>query len=77
MKDCSGDLRHVVLLGGGKARIAQVYPNELCKQIIIGLKDQMMHDGGLGEGLVGAVDKIDEATSVNIDEKIYGGMEFS
>ena len=75
-KDCSGDHRHVVLLGGGKARRAQVYPNELCKQIIIGLKDQMMHDGRLGEGMIGAVDKIDEAVNVMINEEIYNGMNF-
>ena len=35
-KECSGDHRHIVLLGGGRARRAQVYPNELCRQIVIG-----------------------------------------
>ena len=33
-KPCSGDHRHVVLIGGNRARRAQVYPNELCKAII-------------------------------------------
>ena len=41
-KDCSGDHRHVVLLGGGRARRAQVYPNGLCRRIIIGLRNQMI-----------------------------------
>ena len=67
-KDCSGDHRHVVLIGGGRAKRAQVYPNELCR-----LRDQMIHDGRLGEGMIGAVDKIDE---VNIDQEIYQGVEF-
>ena len=34
-KPCSGDHRHIVLIGHGRARRAQVYPNELCKQIIL------------------------------------------
>ena len=57
-KDCTGDHRHIVLIGGGRARRAQVYPNELCKQIIFGLRDQMIHDGRLGEGMIGAVDRM-------------------
>jgi hypothetical protein len=68
-KDCSGDHRHVVLIGGGRARRAQVYPDELCRHIILGLKDQMMHDGRLGKGLIGAVDRIDEG--FKLDEKDY------
>ena len=34
-----------------------------------------MYDGRLGEGMIGAVDRIDEAESVNIDARIYDGME--
>jgi len=30
-KPCSGDHRHVVLIGGSRARRGQVYPDELCK----------------------------------------------
>ena len=75
-KDCSGDHRHVVLIGGGRAKRAEVYPGELCKQIIFGLRDQMIHDGRLGEGMIGAVDRIDEAPSVKIDARIYDGVEF-
>ena len=73
-QDCSGDHRHVVLIGGGRARRAQVYPNELCRQIIVGLKDQMMHDGRLGKGLIGAVDRIDEGFKLNAAD--YEGVEF-
>ena len=38
-KDCSSDHRHVVLIGGGRAKRAQVYPNELCTAIIYGLRN--------------------------------------
>ena len=71
--ECQGDHRHVVLIGGGRAKRAEVYPNELCKKIIFGLRDQMIHDGRLGEGMIGAVDRIDE---VNIDNWIYDDVEF-
>ena len=43
-KECSGDHRHIVLLGGGRARRAQVYPDELCRQIVIGLRNEMILD---------------------------------
>ena len=33
-RDCAGDHRHVVLIGGGRAKRAEVYLGELCKQII-------------------------------------------
>ena len=56
-RDCSGDHRHVLLLGGGRARRAQAYPDELCRQIIIGLRDQMTYDQRFGEGMIGAVIK--------------------
>ena len=72
-KDCAGDHRHIVLIGGGRARRAQVYPNELCRQIIFGSRDQMMHDGRLGEGMIGSVDRIDE---ISIDQEMYQGVEF-
>ena len=37
--ECKGDHRHVVLIGGGRAKRAEVYPNEFCKTIIFGLRD--------------------------------------
>ena len=67
-KDCSGDHRHVVLIGGGRAKRAEVYPGELCKQIIFGLRDQMIHDGRLGNNMIGAVDRVDEFP---IDHELY------
>ena len=69
-KDCSGDHRHVVLIGGGRARRAQVYPDELCKEIIIGLKDQMYNDGRLSSGMIGAADRVDDI-NVNLDPDWY------
>ena len=33
----------------------------------------MLHDGRLGEGMVGAVDRVDD---VNIDQSIYQDAEF-
>ena len=53
-KECSGDHRHIVLLGGGRARRAQVYPNELCRQIVIGLRNQMISDQRINGGRIGA-----------------------
>lgn len=43
-KPCSGDHRHVVVLGGVRARRPQVYPGELCKANIFGLSNQMLYD---------------------------------
>ena len=54
-KDCSGDHRHMVLLGGGRARRAQVYPNELCRQTIAGLRNQMILDQRINDGMIRAV----------------------
>ena len=67
--------RHVLLLGGGRARRAQAHahPDEPCRQIIIGLRDQMMYDQRLGEGMIGAVDKVDD---FRIDHALYTDAEF-
>ena len=72
-RDCSGDHRHVVLLGGRRAKRAEVYPGELCKKIIFGLRDQMIHDGRLGEGMIGAVDGVDE---FKINHELYNDATF-
>ena len=42
---CSKDHAHIRLEGGNRTRKAEVYPDELCKQIIGGLKHQMRDDG--------------------------------
>ena len=62
----------MVLIGGGRARRAQVYPNELCKGIIIGLRDQMVHDQRLGDRMIGAVDPVDD---VAINHELYKDIE--
>ena len=38
-RPCSGDRRHVVLIGGGRARRAQVYSGELKQELSIWLND--------------------------------------
>ena len=66
-KKCPRNHSHVYLLNG-RAKRAEVYPEELSRQILIGLTEQMMLDGRLGskDGKmtmalgIGARDKIDE-----------------
>ena len=71
-RDCSGDHRHVVLIGGGRARRAQVYPNELCKEMIIGLRDQMVQGQRLGNRMIGAADPVDD---VEINHELYKDID--
>ena len=40
---CNGDHRHIELIGG-RAKSAEVYPDELCKDILKGLTNQMKVD---------------------------------
>lgn len=56
---CPGGHRHVIIRGG-KSRRTEVYPNELCREIIIGLKDQMYKDGRLEAGCLGSLCPIHE-----------------
>jgi hypothetical protein len=72
-RDCAGDHRHVVLIGGGRAKRAEVYPGELCRQIIFGLRDQMKYDGRLGEGMIGAVDKVED---FKVNHEVYNEVQF-
>ena len=53
-KKCSNDHRHILLVGG-RARRAQVYPDELCREILLGLMDQMRLDGRIEPGLLGMI----------------------
>ena len=46
-RKCGKDHRHIVLIGG-RAKRAEVYPEELCRQIIRGLVEQMAEDGRIG-----------------------------
>ena len=41
---CSGDHRHVALIGG-RAKSCEVYPRKLCEAMVIGLKNQLKSDG--------------------------------
>ena len=43
-KNSLGDHFHLHLLDG-RARNAQIYPPELCRQILLGIKDQLTADG--------------------------------
>lgn len=56
---CPGGHRHIVILGG-KSRRTEVYPNELCREMIIGLKDPMCKDGRLEARCLGSLCPIDE-----------------
>ena len=49
---CSGGHRHTLLLKG-RARLAQIYPDKLCEEILLGLIDQMRVDGRINKGEVG------------------------
>ena len=45
----------------GRAKRAEVYPDELCLCILKGLVKQMYHDGRLQNGQIGSVMAEDEA----------------
>ena len=44
---CDKGHSHVTLIGG-RAKRAEVYPDELCRKIIYGYIDQMVADGRVG-----------------------------
>jgi hypothetical protein len=57
---CPGGHRHITLMGGRASR-AEVYPEQLCREILLGLIDQMRDDGRLlGNGCLGSVTMFDE-----------------
>ena len=43
---CDNSHRHIELING-RAKKAEIYPEDLCKEVIIGLKEQMELDGRL------------------------------
>ena len=53
-KECDRKHSHIHLLNG-RAKRAEVYPDELCYRIIVGLLEQMKYDGRIREGQIGAV----------------------
>ena len=58
-RKCEGEHRHVVLIGG-RAKRAEIYPEELCREILIGLVNQMKIDGRISKGAIGMLGAIDE-----------------
>ena len=55
---CSGNHRHIQLIGG-RAKKAEIYPPKLCEAIIEGLIKQMEDDGKLEKGCVGTIMAVD------------------
>ena len=74
-KRCEGNHSHVTLVNG-RAKKAQVYPDELCFVIITGLLRQMKRDGRLSEGGIGMVMAEDEAQAWDdtTGEELNAGM---
>ncbi len=58
-KKCDAAHRHILLVGG-RAKRAQVYPDELCKEMLHGLMEQMEDDGRLNTGLIGMMGPTEE-----------------
>ncbi len=51
-KRCDGSHDHISL-DGGRAKLAQVYPDELCRKICRGLMNQLEQDGRIRQGQKG------------------------
>jgi hypothetical protein len=71
-KVCDKTHRHVPLIGG-RARKAQIYPEELCAQILRGLMDQLRYDGRLRDTAIGCVFAVEEGeTEIMFWDEISG-----
>ena len=75
LEKCRGDHSHVTLVGG-RARVAEVYPDELCFRILKGLLRQMKRDGRIKHGHIGAVwaEEEDRAWDDQTGEELDAGM---
>ena len=62
-RSCRRDHRHIRLTSG-KAQVAQVYPDELCKSILCGLCRRMKNYIRWKPGCGGTLDKVDETESI-------------
>ena len=51
---CPGNHRHIQLING-RAKAAEVYPDKLCKAILMGLMEQMREDKRINHGEIGSV----------------------
>ena len=56
--------RHIECTGERRSKLAQVYPERLCREIVRGLRRQMAADGRTCIGGVGLADKIDEGSEM-------------
>ena len=56
---CNGLHRHITLING-RAKAAEVYPDKLCKAIIMGLVEQMEHDQRIVRGSLGSIGEFDQ-----------------
>ena len=64
-QECPGGHRHVHLVNG-RAKRAEVYPDELCYRVLVGLLKQMSKDNRLQPGQIGAVMAEEEGQEVGI-----------
>jgi hypothetical protein len=58
-KVCDKTHKHVQLIGG-RAKKTQVYPDELCAQVLRGLLDQVRYDGRMRDTAIGCVFAVEE-----------------
>ena len=68
-KNCSRDHEHIRLEGGSRTKQSEVYPEELCKEIVRGLKRQMRKDGRIARGSVGSICSIEDAGIEEYEEE--------
>ena len=77
---CNNMHRHITLING-RAKAAEVYPDKLCRQIVMGLIEQMESDRRVSKGNQGSVaasDKVydaaeefwDDLTGKRLDPKL-------
>ena len=57
---CKGDHRHIQLISG-RAKHAEIYPDQLHQAILTGLIEQMKADGRIETGSIGSIAPSDEA----------------
>ena len=70
MRHCSRDHAHMPLKGGNRTKQAEVYPEELCRSIIRGLRQQMHEDGRIMDGCIGSVCAIEPDWSPDDEQEM-------
>ena len=66
---CQGGHKHITLLGG-RAKRAEIYPDQLCREILIGLLEQMRADGRISSGGIGSISKYDNESSEEFNQEL-------